>query len=101
MATVPNSPPVEAGAPPGRPRERDYYSISQAAALLGISRVSIWRWIGDGRLPAVRLGHRTTRIKHADLERLLVPSDPAEVRSWGARMLAPGMEAADGAADAL
>jgi excisionase family DNA binding protein len=42
---------------------REYYSISQAAALLGVSRVSIWRWIRAGHLPVSRLGHRTTRIK--------------------------------------
>jgi excisionase family DNA binding protein len=51
--------------------ERRYYSIAQAAALLGVSRVSIWRWIRAGRLPAARLGHRTTRIKREDVERLL------------------------------
>src|SRR5438067_1837243 len=51
--------------------EPAYYSITQAAALLRVSRVSIWRWIGAGRLPVRRLGHRTTRIRREDLERLL------------------------------
>src|SRR5215212_5516372 len=54
--------------------ERSYYSISQAAALLGVSRVSIWRWIRAGQLPVIRLGHRTVRIAHADLDRLLARS---------------------------
>lgn len=53
------------------PAERDYYSIAQAATLLGVSRVSIWRWIRDGQLPALRLGHRTTRIKRQDLDQFL------------------------------
>src|SRR3954469_730077 len=57
--------------------ERSYYSISQAAALLGVSRVSIWRWIRAGQLPVIRLGHRTVRIAHADLEQLLVRSGSA------------------------
>lgn len=61
--------------------ERCYYSISQAAALLGVSRVSIWRWIHAGRLPAARLGHRTTRIRREDLERILVQGRPAGARS--------------------
>src|SRR5215212_4660399 len=48
-----------------------YCNISQAAALLGVSRVSIWRWIRAGRLPVTRLGHRTTRIRREDLEQFL------------------------------
>ena len=52
--------------------ERGYYSISQAAGLLGVSRVSIWRWIRAGQLPIARLGHRTTRIKREDIERLVL-----------------------------
>ncbi|MHB8619859.1 MAG: ATP-binding protein, partial [Chloroflexota bacterium] len=62
-------PPVRSGAAQGD--ERAYYNISQAAALLGVSRVSIWRWIRDGDLEAARLGHRTTRIKREDLEGFL------------------------------
>jgi excisionase family DNA binding protein len=53
--------------------------VTQAAARLGVSRVSIWRWIRDGRLPASRLGHRTTRIAREDLERFL------QARADGAR----------------
>lgn len=51
--------------------ERDYVNIKTAAELLGVSRVTIWRWIRDGRLPVSRLGHRTARIKREDLSRLL------------------------------
>src|SRR5688572_30392677 len=51
--------------------EPRYYNISQAAALLGVSRVSVSRWIRAGRLPVARLGHRTTRIRRDDVERLL------------------------------
>ena len=52
--------------------ERPYYNISQAATLLGVSRVSIWRWIRDGELEVARLGHRTARIKREDLEGVLL-----------------------------
>ena len=65
--------------------ERSYYSIAQAAALLGVSRVSIWRWVRAGRLPVSRLGHRTIRIARDDLERLLVQTGPAGSWSWVAR----------------
>src|SRR4051794_2529218 len=53
-------------------QDRAFYNISQAAALLGVSRVSVWRWIRDGSLEAARLGHRTTRIRHEDLEGMLL-----------------------------
>jgi excisionase family DNA binding protein len=67
---------------PAAPR---YYSISQTAALLGVSRVTIWRWLRDGRLTAHRLGHRTIRINHDDLERALTSARPGGSQSWGVR----------------
>jgi excisionase family DNA binding protein len=50
---------------------RAYFSISQAADALGVSRVSIWRWINAGLLPVSRLGHRTARISRDDLNRVV------------------------------
>src|ERR671925_395490 len=79
--------PVFSTAPPERSMRADgageqrYYSISQAAALLGVSRVTIWRWVRAGRLLVWRLGHRTVRIKREDLERVLAQSGPAGPRS--------------------
>ena len=52
--------------------DRPYYSVTEAAALLGVNRVSVWRWIRAGHLPVVRLGQRTTRIRRDDLDRVLV-----------------------------
>src|ERR1700730_6490105 len=52
---------------------RSYYSIAEVAALLGVSRVSVWRWISSGRLPLSRLGHRTVRIKREDLSQIIRP----------------------------
>ncbi|MHB8576853.1 MAG: ATP-binding protein [Dehalococcoidia bacterium] len=49
-----------------------FLSMSQAAALLGVSRMTLWRWAKAGRLPMARLGHRTVRISRADLDQLLV-----------------------------
>src|SRR5918911_285441 len=73
MASVTTPHPPGTGVPGAAAGERGYFSISQAAALLGVSRVSIWRWIRAGQLPVARLGHRTARIKREDVERLLVP----------------------------
>src|ERR671932_2622404 len=75
MVTIGNARTVRPGDAP--PDVDGYYSIGQAAARLGVSRVSIWRWIRSGRLPAARLGHRITRIHSRDLDRLLA-SHPAE-----------------------
>src|SRR5712691_3847157 len=52
---------------------RSYYSIAEVAALLGVSRVSVWRWIRSGRLPVSRLGHRTVRVKRDDLLQIVRP----------------------------
>jgi excisionase family DNA binding protein len=49
----------------------DYVNLSQAAALLGVSRMTVWRWVRSGRLPVARLGHRTVRINRGDLDRFL------------------------------
>ena len=66
---------VPAAPQPGRAGidddARAYFSISQAAELLGVSRVSIWRWINAGLLPVSRLGHRTARISREDLNRVV------------------------------
>src|SRR5579883_367749 len=69
---------------------RREYSISQAAGLLGVSRVTLWRWIRAGRLPVTRLGHRTARIQHDDLERFLRDAGPAGARTWASRKRGAG-----------
>jgi PAS domain S-box-containing protein/excisionase family DNA binding protein len=61
-ATVASAPAADA---------QNYYSVTQAASLLGVSRMSIWRWVRAGRLPVARFGHRTARIRREDLERLV------------------------------
>lgn len=68
--------------------EQGYYSVAEAAALLGVSRMSIWRWVRAGRLPAARLGPRTTRIRRADLERALLEDAPGQPRGWVTRQRA-------------
>jgi excisionase family DNA binding protein len=77
MATLPDA----LQQPASQSESQTYYSISQSAALLGVRRVTIWRWIRAGHLPVARLGHRTTRIKLADLERLPLHIGPSGFRS--------------------
>ncbi|HEX3246851.1 MAG TPA: MEDS domain-containing protein, partial [Chloroflexota bacterium] len=66
--------------------QRRYYSITEAAALLHVSRVTLSRWIRNGRLPVARLGHRTTRIRWEDVERLLSEHGLRPLRSRTAHM---------------
>ncbi len=54
--------------------EREYYTVAEAAEVLGVSRTTIWRWIESGRLPAYRIGRKTIRIRRADLPSLLKPA---------------------------
>ena len=81
MVSLPQAISPSAGASNHLSGTRAYYSIVQAAALMGVSRVSVWRWIRDGQLPAARLGHRTVRIKHEDVERLLARNPSATAAS--------------------
>ncbi|GEM_PF-571446 len=87
--------PSEAGTSTPPVGDRSYYTVSEAATLLGVSRVTIWRLIRDGRLPVWRLGHRTTRITAGDLHALFVRGGPtgAPVGVGGAAALGA---AADG-----
>ena len=74
MVTALRPPLPDTGALAPAADAHSYYSISQAAALLGVSRMSIWRWVRAGRLPVARFGHRTARIRREDLDRLVVES---------------------------
>lgn len=73
----PSPPPPEAKAappppphpPPLIPAERITYTVREAASALGIGRTSIWMAIKDGRLAAIKLGHRT-----------LIPAE--SLRAW-------------------
>ena len=69
MVTALRPPLPDTGALAPAADAHSYYSISQAAALLGVSRMSIWRWVRAGRLPVARFGHRTARIRREDLDR--------------------------------
>ncbi len=53
-------------------------SVPEAARLLGISRTTVSRWIGAGKLPAYRVGPKNIRIKKEDLEKVVQPARPAQ-----------------------
>jgi excisionase family DNA binding protein len=53
--------------------ESEYYTASEAARALRVSRTTIWRWIGEGRLAAYHVGGRTLRIRREDVQKALRP----------------------------
>ena len=72
-------------------RTPELLRIPEAAERLNVSRASVYRWIGEGRLPAVQLGGRGAPIR--------IPA--AELEGWlGQHMSAMGdsFAAPDGAA---
>ena len=53
---------------------REYYSVSGAARVLGVSPSTVWRWIKIRKLPAYRVGGHTIRIRKEDLEGIILPA---------------------------
>ena len=58
--------------------DEDLVTITEAARLLKVSPSSIRRWVGQGHLPAYRVGQRRVRVKKDDLARLVVPVQEGE-----------------------
>ena len=53
---------------------KDYVSVDEAAADLGVSRGTLWKWIKRQELPTFRfLGERRTFIRREDVDRLRGP----------------------------
>jgi excisionase family DNA binding protein len=55
------------------PNNRPYISIAEAVLLFGISRDTIYRLVRMGKIPAVNLGERLTRISRAHIETMFAP----------------------------
>lgn len=57
-------------------RDDRYYTVAEAAAELGVSPSTVWRWIDANVLPAQRLGRRRIRIRREDLALVVSPARP-------------------------
>jgi excisionase family DNA binding protein len=55
------------------PSNRPYISIAEAVLLFGISRDTIYRLVRMGKIPAINLGERLTRISRAHIETMFTP----------------------------
>ena len=59
------------------PDGRDYISVTEAEAMFGISAKTIRRMIRSGKIPAINIGQRLTRVcKSALLERVPLRDEP-------------------------
>lgn len=65
--------------------EREYLSISEVAAIMGVSRWTVYRNVVKGIIPAKRLSQRTTLIRKKDIEALFDEVEPYEVLTTGER----------------
>jgi len=50
-------------------------TLDEVAERLGVSRVTLWRWIKNGKLAVVRLSQRTIYVRREELERFLKTSE--------------------------
>ena len=55
------------------PNNRPYISIAEAVLLFGVSRDTIYRLVRMGKIPAVNLGERLTRISRVHIETMFTP----------------------------
>ena len=46
-------------------------TVGEAAALLKVTPITVYRWLASGELPKVKLARRVVRIRREDLERFI------------------------------
>lgn len=54
--------------------DTELVTIEEAARLLRVSSVTVWRMVKSGALPALRIGRKTLRIRRADLLAIIQPA---------------------------
>lgn len=65
------------------PDARDYISVQEAVAMFGISKDTIYRLIKKGKIPAINIGERLTRINKSKLEEMFpLQEEPIIVESY-------------------
>ena len=78
--------------------ENEWLGLDEAATLLRVSKVTLQRWIKQGRLPAFRLGPRKLRIRRQDLDGLFTsvrvePPSALDIKPLTAEEMRRGLEA--------
>ena len=54
----------------------DWLTIKEAAALLKLSEHTVRDQVRVGKIPSTKLGHRTVRVRRAEIEALLPKGSP-------------------------
>lgn len=47
------------------------YTVKQFAEMLNMAEITIRQWMGNGKLNFVRIGSKSVRIPHSELNRIL------------------------------
>ncbi|MGD0662104.1 MAG: helix-turn-helix domain-containing protein [Syntrophorhabdales bacterium] len=55
--------------------DENLLTLKQVSERLGVSKVTLWRWIKDGKLSSVRLSQRTVYIRKEEVDRFLKASE--------------------------
>jgi excisionase family DNA binding protein len=58
----------------------EYISVPRAAEILGVGRPTIAGYVRAGKIKAVRLSHKTLRIKKSDFEDFIAQAYAAPVK---------------------
>ena len=56
---------------PSPARRRQYESVAEAAARVGVSTKTVRRWIASGQLAGYRMGPRLLRVDPDEFDRML------------------------------
>ena len=73
----------------GADRPGDVMTVDQVAAYLQLNRLTVYRYVREGRIPAARIG-KVYRILRADVDRFLENQKSAPTRSGRQAPVAPG-----------
>jgi excisionase family DNA binding protein len=50
-------------------------TLDETAEKLGISKVTLWRWVKDGKLAVVRLSPRVVYVRKEELRRFILAAE--------------------------
>ncbi len=53
------------------PQENEYLTRAEVAKLFRVNKETVARWTRAGRLPVVRISHKTVRYMRSEIDRVL------------------------------
>lgn len=55
--------------------DENFLTLKDVAERLGVSKVTLWRWVKAGKLSAVKLSQRTVYVRRDELDRFIRESE--------------------------